>query len=176
METSGLRLLRPCRDYLASYYEACRETYGRVHDNYILHDPEKYGEWKDNIFQGYENAEKGTGLPAGWLPNATFWAVSGNEYVGTVNIRLQMNDALREYGGNVGWALRLSRRGQGLALPLARLAWRQAEALGVSPVLMTATESNPKSLHVLEKLPYKKKECATACVNGVRCGVRRYWF
>ena len=41
-----LEIVKPCREYLESYYEACVVTKGHVHEDYIMHDPDKYDEWK----------------------------------------------------------------------------------------------------------------------------------
>ena len=86
-----LRLASPEPRYLNSYLEACRESFHAVHNTYILHDPDRFPQWRDRIFQDYENQARGIGLPPGHLPSVTFWALAGERVVGVVNIRLGLN-------------------------------------------------------------------------------------
>jgi len=171
-----LNLIRPVPEFLESYRLACAETFGHVHDAYIIHDPAKFDEWKKTIFRQFEREERGIGLPDGYVPSVTFWLVDGAEYAGTVNIRLRLNARLADYGGNLGFMLRLSRRGQGLSREICRLGIAQARELGVEPVLLTCRESNLPSLRCLLKQPYKRMERAEAEVDGICCPVRRFYM
>ena len=66
-----IQIIKLCKEYLASYYEACIESRGHLHDDYIMHDPEKYDEWKDSIFEVFQKNENGIDLPGGFVPSAT---------------------------------------------------------------------------------------------------------
>jgi predicted acetyltransferase len=49
------------------------------------------------------------------VPVTEFWFVEGDEYIGTVVVRHQLNDALAESGGHLGYHVvpGLRRRGHG---------------------------------------------------------------
>lgn len=175
-EDSELKLIRPAPQFLESYREACVETAGHVHNDYIIHDPDKYEEWKDTIFAEYRNQEAGTGLPPGFVPSATFWFVIGERYIGTVNIRLKLNKVLENYGGNIGCVTRLSERNKGYATRILPLAVATAKKLGVSPVLVMCTEDNPASLHSLTSARHIKTDTVVTKADGVLHTVTRFWF
>ncbi|MCR5265808.1 MAG: GNAT family N-acetyltransferase [Cyanobacteria bacterium RUI128] len=171
-----MELVKPSEKYLESYYQACRETWGKVHDNYILHNPDEYDIWKERIFTDYENQEKGIDLPENFLPSITYWLVDNGEYMGTVNIRPKINDALVEYGGSCGVALRSSVRGKNLGLLIVKLALDKMRELKVSPIVLTCEENNEKSWRIIEHLDYLKKELYTTVLNGKNVDARRYRF
>ena len=50
-----MEAIKPCKEYLESYLEACKECVGHIHEDYIMHKPEKFDEWKDTIFETYDN-------------------------------------------------------------------------------------------------------------------------
>ena len=170
-----MELVKPSEKYLESYYRGCVETWGHVQDNYILHNPDEYESWKTTIFDDYDNQEKGIGLPEGFVPSVTFWLVDDDEYLGTVNIRLELTDSLIEYCGNCGFVVRLSKRGHGVGVKLAKLAIDKMRELDIKPVLMTCEEDNEVSWRTIEKLGYKKREKYTTTLNGKFFHARRYW-
>ena len=171
-----MELIKPCEEYLDSYYKGCTETWGHVHDSYILHNPKEYDEWKTHIFKDYENQELGINLPDGFVPNATFWLVKRDtgKYLGTVNIRLKLTDKLVEYGGNLGVVLTMSERGKNLGAEITKLAVEKMKEMNISPIVITCEESNTPSWKILEHLPYSKKEAYETILNNNLTQVRRY--
>lgn len=179
METinaSPLLLTKPCKEFLESYRNACSETCGFVNHPTLMHDPAQFDEWKDSIFETYEKHEKGIDLPEGQMPSATFWLVSGSEYIGTINIRLKLNKELENYGGHASIFIRCSARGKGYASKALELTLEQARKLGISPILITCIESNAASLHSLLNAPHEKRESVNTMANGTECKVSRFWF
>ena len=176
MEDETLQLVRPSPERLDDYRDACRETWGHVHDNYILHDPARFDEWKTRIFDDYRAQEAGIGLPDGHVPSATFWLVRGNRYIGTVNIRLRLNEGLARYGGHAGVVIRLSERGKGYGTAALPLALRKARELGIADILLTCTEDNAPSLATLRSLPCKREEHDRVPVGGILKPVVRFFF
>ena len=57
-----IELTVPAPEYLEAYHDFCKETWGHVHDSYILHDPAAFSVWKNTIFRQYENEKNGIGL------------------------------------------------------------------------------------------------------------------
>ncbi len=171
-----LRLIRPGKEYLDSYLEACRETFSQVHNNYILHNPNHFDEWRTTIFSDFEQQEQGIGLPRGFVPSATFWLVDGVRFLGAVNIRLRLNDVLKDYGGSIGCFIRTSQRRKGFATAALPLALDKAKTLGVNPILITCVESNTGSLRSLLTIPCQRMESVETIADGVKTRVKRFWF
>lgn len=172
----NFHLIKPQQKYLLSYLELCRKSFHAVHNTYLLHDPEKFGEWQNTVFQRYAMDEAGIELPQGYLPSCTFWALYGEEVAGVVNIRKGLNDALRDYGGNVGFMLNAAFRKRKLSFPLLELALAKAKELGVSPILMTCMDENLPSLYTLKKAAAEKVESAVTWADGKYCPIHRFWF
>lgn len=171
-----MELIKPEQKYLQSYYEACLETWGYVHDSYILHNPAEYDEWKTHIFEDYENLENGIGLPECFVSSVTFWAVDGDKYIGTVNIRPELSERLKEYGGHIGIVIRKSCRRMGYGENFVKMALEKIFHMGVSEVLLTCEETNIGSKRILEKFNSEKTEKANVLLNGKQTPVLRYYF
>ena len=171
-----IRLIKPEKKYLKSYYEACIETWGKVHDDYIIHNPQDYESWKNTIFKDYEKQEKGIDLPHGFVPSVTFWAVEGDEYIGTINIRPVLNDMLKEYGGHIGIFVRLNKRKKGFGETIVRMSIDKAFFMGINEILLTCEETNIPSWKILDKYYTNKVEKDTVILNGKNTQIRRYYY
>ena len=171
-----LKLITPEPSYIPSYYEGCVCTWGRTHNNYIISDPSKYDAWRNNLLDSYANQAKGIGLPEGYLPNVTLWLIDDlkHEYVGSVNIRLGINDVLRDYGGQVGFVVRADMRGQGYGHVICNLAVKEAHRLGFNPVLLTCICDNISSYRILLKTDYISKEECFTTADGCYCKVAKF--
>ncbi len=171
-----MKLIEPCQEYLQSYYEACSETWGLVHDDYIIHNPQEFEHWKTHIFEDYENQKKGIGLRKGFVPSITFWVVDEAKYIGTVNIRLELSEELIEYGGNCGFMIRKSMRRKGLGVVILKLSIKKMNELNISPIVLTAEEKNAASWKIIEKSNYKKRDLYSIVLNGKLTEARRYYL
>lgn len=171
-----MELVKPKKDYLDSYYQGCIENWGHVHDNYIIHNPKEYENWKDTIFDDFEAQANGQNLPDGFLANITYWLIENDEYIGTVNIRPILNDALIEYGGTFGIVIKNSKRKRGYGKKAVELVFKKLKELNISPIIFTCEESNTASWHLCEYFNYKKKDLYTTMINGELTPARRYWF
>ena len=65
-------------------------------------------------FDAYVEIEKshalGENLPAGYVPETTYWLVDASESIGRVSIRHRLTAHLREIGGLIGYDIRPSKR------------------------------------------------------------------
>lgn len=173
---NGLRLIPPSEEYLEEYHALCTETWGHLHDDYILHDPALFHQWRNTIFEGYARSASGIGLPAGYAPSSTFWALDGARMVAVINIRHSLTPVLEEYGGHVGITVRLPLRRQGYSRRLFPLALSQARSMGISPVLFTCTADNPASIAVLSAFSPLRTERAVTTVLGPPREILRFWY
>lgn len=171
-----MEAIKPCREYLESYLEACIECVGHIHEDYIMHKPEKFDEWKDTIFETYDNHEKGINLPEGFIPNATRWIVDNGRYIGTINIRLELTPQLQNYGGHLGVIIRFSERGKGYGRFAQKALLTEAKKFGIEKALVTVLESNTKSINMCETSPYCEMDTIETMIDGKMQKVRRFWF
>lgn len=176
MNKKNVLLIKPSSKYLNSYLLACKETWNHVHDKYILHNPEKFNEWKLSIFENFKNYEKGLNLPQNFVPSSTFWLVENDEYIGTINIRHYLNENLAIYGGHAGLVIKKSKRNQGYGKIAANYILKKAKNLITTPLLLTCQESNTQSIAILHKLPYSKIEKEEIFLYNAKQFIRRYYF
>lgn len=172
-----MEIIKPNEKYLQSYLEGCQQTWETVHEKYIIHDPEKFDDWKTHIFQDFENAEKGINLPERFIPNATYWIVEDEKYAGTINIRLGLNEALARYGGHIGIVIRPDCRRKGYGMKGFEFAVEECKKLGINPILVATQETNKVIINWFENI-YKpnKSEREEIIHNGAPLGIRRYYF
>lgn len=65
--------------------------------------------------------------------------------LGAIDIRRQLNDYLLSYSGHIGYGIRPSCRGKGLAAQMLFMALPIAKELGIDRALVTCDKNNPAS-------------------------------
>ena len=80
----------------------------------------------------------------GLVPDSTFFCLDEDRdiFVGAVNIRHYLNDALLKNGGHIGDGIRPSERRKGYASKMISLALEECKKLGIDPVLMVCDKEN----------------------------------
>ena len=80
--------------------------------------------------------------PPGMVPDIVYWAIRAGDMIGRISLRQTLNDKLLREGGNIGFIVRPSMRGQGVAREMLRqlLASDRVRALG--RVLLTCDKGN----------------------------------
>lgn len=78
------------------------------------------------------------------VPDSTYFCLDKdtNIFVGAVNIRHYLNENLLLTGGHIGDGVRPSKRRQGIATAMIRLALEKCKELGIHRVLMVCDKSN----------------------------------
>jgi predicted acetyltransferase len=137
-------LVTPSTRYRASFLAAEVESNGEGTGRGVTDDVSFAA-----LLAKYEQYALGR-VPDGRVPETTFWLVEGDEYIGRIAIRHTLTPLLRAYGGHVGYDVRPSRRRQGHATRMLRLAIPHLAALGIDPALITCDESNVASRNVIE--------------------------
>ena len=94
---------------------------------------------------------RGVDLRRGQVPADFLLAVVDGAVVGRVSIRYALTPPLLELGGHVGYAVRPAYRDRGYATAMLRLSLRRLAGRGVSEVLVTCGEDNPRSSKVIER-------------------------
>lgn len=108
-----------------------------------------------------------TPRPTGRVPCTFLWIVDGEEYLGSIAFRHELNDFLLREGGHIGYSIRPSARGRGHARAALRQTLELAAEMGTAQVLLTCAEDNAASRAVIEG--------AGGVYEDSRAGTRRYW-
>ncbi|RLV49605.1 GNAT family N-acetyltransferase [Nocardioides mangrovicus] len=95
------------------------------------------------------------------------WWVAGEEYLGRIGVRHELDDWLAELGGHIGYDVRPSRRRQGHATAMLAAALPTAHALGIDPALITCDTDNVASRRTIE--------ANGGVFEDERGGKLRYW-
>lgn len=172
-EKPEFSLIRPCGELMEQYLDFCRESWGHVHDNYILSDPAQYGQWRHTLLEKYRKEEQGIGLPTGIVPSITFWIMRADRMIGIANFRPKLNEQLENYGGHLGIAIRPSCRGRGYGRLLCPFLAAQARELGIRQMLLTSEADNPAGIRWCKCFPAALHEYRDGCVNGKWCRTHR---
>ena len=106
-----------------------------------------YEEWLDEIRYLEFNSDSSK------VSASTFFMVDDNDLIiGMVNIRHTLNDKLLFHGGNIGYSIRPTERGNGYAKIALFLALKECFSLGLTRVLITAEDNNVPSYRTIEAL------------------------
>lgn len=106
---------------------------------------EAYQEW----LKGAVRSAEQTGIIDGWkVPSTLFWLLENGKPVGLGKVRHFLTDALREHGGNVGYAITPSARNRGLGKRFLALLMAESRLLGVDRLLLTIQNHNVPSIRV----------------------------
>jgi predicted acetyltransferase len=141
------RLESPDVGYEAGYLDAVAEflAEGRT-DEAAAYDYPSFGAFVRHL----RDQARGVGLPDGYVAGSTFWLVEAGVFVGRVEIRHELTEELRRFGGHVGYAVRPSRRREGFGTEALTLALAECRALGIDNVLITCDVDNDPSRRIIE--------------------------
>jgi predicted acetyltransferase len=87
---------------------------------------------------------------APWVPETQYWVVSGDEVVGTLELRHPLNDYLRQLGGNIGYGTHPHHRRKGVATFALREGLRILAEWGLIDALATCRDDNVASIRTIE--------------------------
>ena len=168
-----LRLIHPCEAYLASYTEAYDEycTYPRRSGN-PYRDPRSC-----DLLAHFDDMHHARSLPEGWVGATTLWLVDdeARRFLGQLDIRHELTEGLLQYGGHIGYAVRLGEWNRGYGTRMLSLALPHAKELGITRCLITCDDDNPGSARVMEKNGFTLGDKVPNVIDGQAIITRRYW-
>jgi len=97
------------------------------------------------------NNSSGVDLPAGFVSSSMLYAFVGNEIVGRVHIRHELNDYLRAFGGHYGCAVAPKFRRRGYAAEMFAQSIPIFRRLGILDILITCEDNNEPSWKLTER-------------------------
>ncbi len=92
----------------------------------------------------------GINLPEGWVPSDTLFGFVGDVIVGRLQLRLCLNDFLRNIGGQIGYVVLPRFRRRGYARSMLRQGLQRARTAGMERVLITCDSTNTVSRRLIE--------------------------
>jgi predicted acetyltransferase len=108
-----------------------------------------------------------TPRPRAYVPFTELWMAEGDEYLGRISLRHELNELLFTWGGHIGYAVRPSARRRGLASAALLDMLEVCRDRGIDPVLVTCDVDNTASRRTIEK--------AGGQYEDTREGKLRYW-
>jgi predicted acetyltransferase len=169
-------LVRPAAHYRSSFLEAVREaqTLDSGLESTKLLEVAKL----EADFEGYVNErtrlEHREYVQPGFVPQSDFWLVEGDEYIGLLKLRHELNESLFLIGGHIGYEIRPTKRGQGHATRMLALGLLEARRIGLTGVLLTCDDDNVASYRVMEANGAVLRDVLN--IEGREKLVRRYWI
>lgn len=165
-----LKLVRPSAEYKDSFIKSVIEFQGEGRDMTLNVDD------LNRDFESYLEKKRkealGIDLKEGYVPSSSYWLIDGGEYIGTVHVRTELNEDLMKKGGNIGYAVRSTKRQMGYGTKILELALTKAKESGLDRVLITCDDDNIGSAKIIESNGGVLENKAE--VDGIL--IRRYWI
>lgn len=108
-----------------------------------------YEEWLDKLQDDYTRIADDERVPA-----RTYFLVrsSDDKIVGMINIRLELNEHLKKFGGHIGYCIRPTERKKGYNKINLYLGLKVCKKYNISKIFMDADKENPASWKTMEAL------------------------
>lgn len=154
-------------EYINEFYEYNSQIHGTGGLDIALKKGISYEDWLSNSIKMYD---KEYAYSKGKVPAITYFLVrkNDNRIVGTIDLRLELNDYLRNYGGHIGYSIRPTERRKGYNKINLYLCLLEAQKKGLEKVLITCANYNIGSRNsiksfdgVLEKTTYDESDGET---------------
>lgn len=145
VSTMNIELIKLTTEYREQLFEMLTEWKNDIIENHTDMSPWKI--WVNdfhNLEYYIENLDTKENDENGWVPDTTLFCFDKdrNIFVGAVNIRHVLNDALLKTGGHIGDGIRPSERRKGYATAMISLALDECKKFGIKRVLMTCNKNN----------------------------------
>ncbi|MGZ3688758.1 MAG: GNAT family N-acetyltransferase, partial [Bdellovibrionota bacterium] len=143
-----LTLVRPDRkyeqSYLAGYHELTtdsdRSAWVYLGDSADYTTPQRdFGAYVETLLR------REFEVPPNFVCDSVYWALQGGEIVGRISLRHELNEFLRKIGGHIGYIVRPSARGKGVATEMLRQVLLTERARSIGKLLLTVNEGNEAS-------------------------------
>ncbi|UQW99572.1 GNAT family N-acetyltransferase [Streptomyces sp. RerS4] len=105
--------------------------------------------------------------------HATYWWIAdGDTYLGCIDLRHYLNAFLLDAGGHIGYSVRPSARGRGVATWALGEALYEARLLAMDRVLLTCDPDNEASARTIERNGGVLEDVRETLIGAKR----RYWI
>ena len=131
-------------DYINEFYEFGSEIHGTGSLDRELKKGKTYEQWLNNNLNLHDEKYA---IEKGLVPAYTYFLVreNDNKIVGMIDLRLGLNEYLREFGGHIGYSIRPTERKKGYNKINLYLILQVAKKHGLEKVLITCANYNQGS-------------------------------
>ncbi|WP_291292503.1 GNAT family N-acetyltransferase [Enterococcus sp.] len=158
------------KEQVAAYRASFLENNEIIHGSSGLENAESIEKWLE-LQEAYKSPAT---VPAGHVPSRVYLAKEANQVVGILNLRLELNNYLLQYGGHIGYSVKKSFRQKGYATAMLAQSLPLARSFGLEKVLVTCDEKNLASAKVIEKNGGQLEDIRIDPTDG--SSTRRYWL
>ena len=150
---SEISFVEPSEKHEAAVLDFKSEMLGKeaaiIHGAPLLEEFAEYSDWLRLVRNDFSVSPKAEG----WLAATTLLAFrqSDDRLLGIINIRPELNDFLREFGGSIGFSVRPSERQHGYATAMLEHALDYSRNLGLDEVLLSCYTENDASRNTILK-------------------------
>lgn len=134
------------KEFIAEFYECGSEVAGSGSlDRYLKEST--YDEWLVKLFSYIDIAN----VPEGKIPGLTYFFVREDDdrIIGMINIRLALNDFLRNEAGHIGYCIRPTERRKGYGTELLRAGIAVCRRVDMKKIIVTCDKINLGSAGVI---------------------------
>jgi predicted acetyltransferase len=119
-----------------------------------------------------ERSDPTTPMEPGFVHATHWWIVEGGEYLGAITLRHRLTEKLLEGGGHVGYGVRPSARGRGLAAWALGEVVKRARERGLERVMVSCDDGNIASAKTIERNGGVLEDVRETWLGTTR----RYWI
>ena len=105
----------------------------------------------DKWLREMQNRKTGENLPEGYVRENFYLCYDEAELVGVLSLKFELTPYLLNFGGHVGYAVKLSKRNRGYATAMMQQCVQLAGVLGFERLLLVCDEDNIASEKVIRK-------------------------
>lgn len=142
-------LASPSKQYKDTFLEALQEEIQAAGDQ-MAHKVQSIATDFEGFLQRLSDMERGINIPLYLVPASSFWLIDNSEYIGSLNLRHELDYHLLYIGGHIGYDIRPSKRRKGYGKEILRLGLEKARERGLCRVLITCDETNIGSKKIIE--------------------------
>ena len=144
LELPSIEREKDAIEYIEEFYKYDSQIHGTGSLDRELKKGKTYEEWLDNNIKLHEEdyaSEKGL------VPAYTYFLIreDDNKIVGMIDLRLDLNDYLRNFGGHIGYSIRPTERKKGYNKINLYLILKEAQKNNLEKVLITCADYNDGS-------------------------------
>lgn len=128
-------------EYIEEFYEYNSKIHGTGSLDRELKKGKTYEEWLDNNLKLHDEKYA---TDKGLVPAITYFLIreNDNRIVGMIDLRLGLNEYLRNFGGHIGYSIRPSERKKGYNKINLYLVLQEARKHNLEKVLITCADYN----------------------------------
>ena len=144
LELPSIERKNEALEYIEEFYEYGSQIHGTGSLDRELKKGKTYEEWLDNNIKLHDEKYA---LEKDLVPAYTYFLIreDDNKLVGMIDLRLGLNEYLRNFGGHIGYSVRPTERKKGYNKINLYLVLQVAQVHGLEKVLITCADSNEGS-------------------------------